>query len=339
MQDFSNSPTLKRYKDNMLDIIRLYYPESRLEDLSAAIDYSIQKRIKDSKVTVSNSYKRYMDDNGVYQNSKQEITLRKLTDYILSREPIVTAFGTMFKHHGTVPNPLVTVVEEFLSNRDIHKDMMFKYPKGSEDFEKYNLSQQLDKIDGNGVYGCIGQYTSLIYNPNVATSITAQGRACVSSMTLHFEMFLADNVKFGSLDQVLEFIKNVVSEKPNRKFNDLELLNHIPSKEECFAKLILDTGYRWVPNDDELDIIWKVINNLSSEDITRIYYKNNLYEFVSNDKVLNLVKTMLHKLDKPYYTSSKVPEEIADDLNTFKDLCWEYVYYRYMFIDRIDRCD
>jgi hypothetical protein len=48
---------------------------------------------------------------------------------------------------------------------------------------------------------------------------------------------------------------------------------------------------------------------------------------------------MLHKLDKPYYTSSKVPEEIADDLNIFKDLCWEYVYYRYMFIDRIDRCD
>jgi hypothetical protein len=339
MQDFSNSPTLKRYKDNMLDIIKLYYPESRFEDLSAAIDYSIQKRIKDSKISVSNSYKRYMDDNGVYQNSKQEITLRKLTDYILSREPIVTAFGTMFKHHGTVPNPLVTVVEEFLSNRDIHKAMMFKYPKGSEEFEKYNLSQQLDKIDSNGIYGCLGQYTSLIYNPNVATSITAQGRACVSSMTLHFEMFLADNVKFGSIDQVLEFIKNVVSEKPNRKFNDLELLNHIPSKEECFAKLILDTGYRWVPSDNELDIIWKIINNLSSEDITRIYYKNNLYEFVSNDKVLNLVKTMLHKLDKPYYTSSKVPEEIADDLNIFKDLCWEYVYYRYMFIDRIDRCD
>ena len=189
------------------------------------------------------------------------------------------------------------------------------------------------------IYGCLGQYTALIYNSNVATSITSQGRASVSSMTLHFEMFLADNVKFGSLDQLLEFINHICSERFSRKFNDYELLNHIPSKEECFAKLILDCGYRWIPNDKELDIIWKVVNNLPQEDITRIYYKNNLYEFVMNDKVISLVKGMLYKLQRPYFTSVNVPPEIAEDLNTFKDLCMEYVYYRYMFIDRIDRCD
>ena len=53
---------------------------------------------------------------------------------------------------------------------------------------------------------CLGQYTALIYNPNVATSITSQGRASVSSMTLHFEMFLADNVKFGSLNELVEYV-------------------------------------------------------------------------------------------------------------------------------------
>lgn len=182
-------------------------------------------------------------------------------------------------------------------------------------------------------------YTALIYNNNVATSITSQGRASVSSMTLHFEMFLADNVKFGSLDQVLEFINHICSERSNRNFRDDLILNHIPSKEECFAKLVLDTGYRWIPNDKELDVIWKVVNNLTQEDITRIYYKNNLYEFVLNDHVKNLVIGMLHKLKRPYYTSVNVPPEIADDLVYFKELCMEYVYYRYLFIDRIDRVD
>lgn len=186
---------------------------------------------------------------------------------------------------------------------------------------------------------CLGQYTALIYNSNVATSITTQGRASVSSMTLHFEMFLADNVKFGSLDQVLEFINHICSEHFSRRYNDYEILNHIPSKEECFAKLILDCGYRWIPNDKELDIIWKVVNNLTQEDITRIYYKNNLYEFVSNTKIMKLVTGMLYKLQRPYFTSVDVPDEIADDLVVFKDLCMEYVYYQYMFIDRIDRCD
>lgn len=179
----------------------------------------------------------------------------------------------------------------------------------------------------------------MIYNPNVATSITSQGRASVSSMTLHFEMFLADNVKFGSLTEMVEFINHICEEARSRKFNDKIILNHIPSKEECFVKLVLESGYRWVPNDEELDIIWHIVDNLTQEDITRIYYKNNLYEFASNDYVFNIIRTIMHKLQRPFYTSAKVPPEVADDLNYLKDLMMEYVYYRYMFIDRIDRCD
>ena len=49
----------------------------------------------------------------------------------------------MFKHHGEVPNPLVEVVFQFLSNRSEYKNLMFTFPKGSEDFEKYNLLQSL----------------------------------------------------------------------------------------------------------------------------------------------------------------------------------------------------
>ena len=64
------------------------------------------------------------------------------------------------------------------------------------------------------------------------------------------------------------------------------------------------------------------------------------YYLISEDgQVMNIVTGMLRKLRRPYFTSVDVPDEIADDLSVFKDLCMEYVYYRYMFIDRIDRCD
>ena len=136
----------------------LYYPELSPEVLDAAIDYSIQKRIQNANAVLSNSYRRRRvierDENGnevqVYKNAEQNLTLQQISDYILSREPIVTAFGTMFKHHGTIPNPLAIVVQSFLDNRTIHKKQMFQYPKGSEQFEKYNLLQALDKIDANG---------------------------------------------------------------------------------------------------------------------------------------------------------------------------------------------
>ena len=350
-----SSITLERYKQAVKECLKLYYPTADDNDIAEAIDYSIQKRMHNTNIQVSNSYKRYrvqetdeygnpktdMNNNPIYrmQDKVVNMTLLRVSDYIMSKEPIVTAFGTMFKHHGTVPNPLFDTVQSFLDNRTLHKKQMFSFPKGSEDFEKFNLLQQLDKIDANGIYGTLGMYSSLIYNINVATSITSQGRALVSSMTLHFEMMLADNVKFGSLDQVVEFINNICKEKPNRKFNDLGLLNHIPTREECFAKLILECGYRWIPNEDEMDIIWKVVNNLTQEDVTRVYYKNNLYEFISNTNVFEIIRLILHKLQRPLMASSKIPPEISDDINYLSDLIYEYVYYRYMFIDRTDRCD
>lgn len=157
----TESPTLVKYKDAMRECIKLYYTDAPDNDIDAAIDYSINKRLYNANARITNSYKRYKvtktDQQGnqyqEYVEPSQNISLLKLSDYIMSREPIVTAFGTMFKHHGTVPNPLMDVVQSFLDNRTKHKKQMFQFPKGSENFEKYNLLQSLDKIDSNGIYG------------------------------------------------------------------------------------------------------------------------------------------------------------------------------------------
>lgn len=155
------SPTLLKYRDTLANCVGLYYNNVPKEDLYHAIDYSIEKRLKDTNASIVNSYQRkrvtYEDEHGNkvpgHIDATQNITLLKLSDYIMSREPIVTPYGTLFKHHGTVPNPLMSVVQSFLDMRGVHKKQMFQYPKGSEDFEKYNLLQSLDKIDSNGIYG------------------------------------------------------------------------------------------------------------------------------------------------------------------------------------------
>ena len=340
LQGLADSPTINRYRHTIRDCMHLYYPNISDTDLDKAISHSIKKRFRDTKeVRITNSYKRYRDENDKYKDAEQNTTLIKLSDYILSREPIVTPYGTMFKHHGTEPNPLMEVVQSFLDLRTTHKKKMFTFPKGSEDFEKYNLLQLLDKIDANGIYGTLGQFSCLIYNINVASSITAAGREFVSTMTLLFESFLANNVKFGSLNEVVEFINHIKSESLHRRFRDEDWITHWIEPEECFAKLILSCGYRWVPNDRELDIIWRIVNNLSREDLNRVYYANNLYEFVENTYVKDLLKNMIIKLDQPVMNSLEIPDQILEEANLFTDLLFEYVYYKYMYIDRIDRCD
>ena len=179
----------------------------------------------------------------------------------------------------------------------------------------------------------------------MAASITAQGRSVISTATMFFESFLANNVKFASLEEVLHFIDCVKSERKDRKFNDSVILDFPVSVDMCFAKIIRTCGdwrkgkIKWVPDMEDAKIIYRVLKNSSQEDINRIFYKNNLYAFIDNSVIINAIRYILKLLKEPFLTPNKIPEEIQVELDALQDLMREYVYYPHMYIDRIDRCD
>lgn len=181
---------------------------------------------------------------------------------------------------------------------------------------------------------------SFLYNNNVATSVTSQGRALTSSATMMFEAFLGNNVKYYSLDEVFQFIEHVVNEAPNRKFNDYEWLDNVydVTADDLFARLVLNIDYlKWVPDDKELDMIYHACHNLNQFDINRVYYKNHLYAFLDNSKISKLVTDMIEELNRPFMTVGDVPANIENNLILLTELLEEYVYYGYMYMDRIDR--
>jgi hypothetical protein len=177
----------------------------------------------------------------------------------------------------------------------------------------------------------------MYYNLHVAASVTTQGRSLVSNAGLCFESFLANNVKFGSIDQVITYIDNILTEE--RTFNDYKILDRNISIDECFLKIVSTCGFEWIPTEDELQVIWNLLYKLDQITINRIYYKNNLYEFMSNSSMSNALILLIEGLNKPYLTPNVIPEEIKDELSVFGDLLMEYVYYHYEYIDAIDRMD
>ena len=130
-------PILVNYKNTMTRIIHSAHPRMNYEDIERAVEYSIQKRFKNFDLSIQNKYK----------NKDAQMTMLEMLEYISRREPIITSYGTMFKKHEEVPNPMAKVIDNFLKLRKKHKKEMFKYPKGSEMFEHCNLLQALDKID------------------------------------------------------------------------------------------------------------------------------------------------------------------------------------------------
>ena len=118
---------------------------------------------------------------------------------------------------------------------------MKKDTEGSEEFNRWRLKQLNYKVSCNALYGCAGNWSSIFYNLYLCTAVTGQGCGCISASITMFESFLANNIKFGSLTEVLQFIDNIVRDQDNpkfRQFDDASVLDRNISIEEAFLKVM-----------------------------------------------------------------------------------------------------
>lgn len=324
------SKTADIYKNEVLDALKLSFPGLYEWELREAIDYSIMKRGGDSPAVLDNDYKKV----------KEKTTLWQVTDYIMSREPIITVSGVMFRKHGSVPNPFVMLIQEFLNKRAEYKGTMFKFPKGSEEFEKYNILQLSEKVSGNAMYGASGNHTAIFYNLNVAQSITMQGRSCIAAAIMLFEATMANNVKFSSLNEVITFINNVRRE-PDGMYPDDYIIDSdkVPNVEEVFFKILYSCGFYWVPSEKEMTLVWDILNRCTQHELNKLFYKNNLFWFADNSVVMNKITQILSTLDTPFIDPNDPPECIKDMMEELYQMIYEWVYYDKQYVDRIDRTE
>lgn len=323
-----NNITIQEYKNSMMRMIKLLYPMITDSELSNAIDYSIQKRLYNPQISVTNNYK----------NITIDMTLLQIANEIKTKRPIMSAYGVLFKRHQKDYNtPFYNLLETFITNRTKFKNKMFEYPKGTEEFQKYNLLQLLAKIDCNALYGVLGQYSSLVYNIYLAGSVTFQGRACISAAILFFESFLADNVQWGCLNEIIEFIDQVVYQD-QRMFKDSDILDKNITLEEVYLKIMKNCGFNgWYPNAQDLNIIWDMLQRLTQEDLNRLYYRNNIYEFCENSVIKNAIIYILSLLEEPFMNPNKPPKTISVELDELLKMIKDYVYHPHLYMSRIDR--
>lgn len=322
---------IERYCRTMYEVISRVCPRLEPFEIIEGIQYGIAKRYKEVPLKVHNNFKE----------RTANMTLLELTNQLLQDSAILTTQGVLFAKYGTIHNPFYNFVQYLLDKRDEAKKIMKTFDKGTEGYNKYDLMQKNYKVACNALYGCCGNWSSVFYNLYLCTAVTGQGRGCISASITMFESFLANNVKLGSLTEVLQFIENVSGDIYDpflHKYNDYEILDRDITIEECFLKVMRQCGYKsWVPTDTERDIIWTTVCNLDQRTINALYYSNNLYEFCNNSKVKNLVLDILVKLEEPFMDPNKPPEIIEEDLDRLHDMMKQYVYYRHLYIDKLER--
>lgn len=166
--------------------------------------------------------------------------------------------------------------------------------------------------------------SSFSFNIAVASSVTLTAQMYISTAYCTFENFLADSVYLKDMDECLTYITNIIGEK--RKLDDKKYLHRDKTVTEVCDRLI-----RKFSDTDMADtrIMTRILNSVSQEDLNRIYYKNNLYEFIMDSKKMtNWLSRMMTNM-KVFLDPMNVPDCAKDDLEKVKKALIEYVLYNH----------
>ena len=177
----------------------------------------------------------------------------------------------------------------------------------------------------------------VLYNVFIAEAITNQGKHIITTAISCFEGFLGDNISFDTKGELYNFIRNIQNEYQTKYKGTLNIkpfrVDNLLSA--TVRRLIEKCTFKF--DQSFIDGITDLLEGMSEEELTMIYYKNNLLGFLKNDfckSVLRTVFTENGPLMVPYSDKlkDKTMQKLVEDLWKYIDT---YVFYDYPVYDRI----
>lgn len=205
----------------------------------------------------------------------------------------------------------------------------------------------------------------------MATTHSAQ--EVISTAETLFEGFVADNYVFLNLTECIEWIRTVI--KPFQKGDEImDEFIQLHSLNDVLERLHDKILYQ---KDNDREILERYLESFSDTELTVLYYKNNLIEFIKDhEEIQSIIIDIFDNIENLEYATkdderwfqnvvpneyqkdfigkswkdwnkfvnsqyfmdpNDVPESIANDLYVLKEFLMKYVYCKYLSVDRIYR--
>jgi len=186
-----------------------------------------------------------------------------------------------------------------------------------------------EKISANSIYGTFGNVISFLFNTYTAPSVTGSGQSLISTTEQAFESFLANNSLFNNVNECFTFLNNVLDEEYSI---DSTFLRNV-TVDDVFNRLV-DTFYNY--QESYTNLLYPFLLSLTQDQLNRIYYKNNIYEFSMHNKIISLL-VLIVRNTKEFKDPNKVPETSKEYLEELWAYYKQFVLYNYSPIHRIQR--
>ena len=272
----------------------------------------------------------------VHNNKNHEVyeqTFLELMDDLYSDKYILSAYGTMFLKHAVKESDLISFLVAMQDNRKAEKKMALDHINDTDlhDYFFHQIRQLLYKLVGNAEYGASGEENYIFGNPYIGPSTTYNGYAVITSGIMFLESMMENNINFSSTSDVLRFIEEC--EMHAEKYPD-QISDWLDNPNEITAEVLAEYLSVFKKNeggDIERSIVLEYAKRMTAEERNRIYYTNNLYKFIDQEKVLGILAGCY---SLSFTNPDKPPEDIADSIKLFVSVVRKFVSHPYVKYNR-----
>jgi hypothetical protein len=283
------------------------------------------------QLLVSEYEKRRVVQGRFYSNTTQKnevMSQEQFVDLFLNKPLILSGYAALYENQDNSINIGSSALKTLLDSRKVFKRKMEESEYGSDQYTYYKILQSTYKVLANSYYGILGEHNSVFYNPHVQNSITMSGQDLITTAIMSLESFLADNAPFEDFDDVIHFVNETLEEEYPDQI--LKYIDEPKDRNDLIARITKKArnGLSSVSTEK----LESALKKLDIEKINRLYYKNNLPEFLSN----SWAKSKLGELCTFKYKEE--PEEaMKAPLKEFTEVILRSCFSNSLFEDRFRR--
>lgn len=311
---------INKWKKQQYHLLKANFPNASKEEIYDFLDEQIKENLKNPKGILMNSY----------VNKGVSVSLLDLIDFIENTKPIIAGNGTLYNNQNIEPNPRADVLDGFLNKRKEYKAKLKIYDPSSYEYATYDRLQKGEKINANSDYGASGNEGYIFYNLFCAVSTTATAQSLISTTETAFENFLSNNNPYLNLD---DFNRTIINIRQDKYTKDTSLL---PNKtiEEVYDRYI--NNFKFTVDDFTRESVFNILSSCSQEELNKIYYKSNIYDFFDIPLIHDKLAKILGKV-KTFVNPNDVPKNIQNEIEDLWSYVEEFVMYKHFAYNRISR--
>jgi DNA polymerase I len=146
------------------------------------------------------------------------------------------------KFHSKPDGLTRSIISELLQERDLKKNKRNEFPFGSQEYQLYDMQQNVIKVIMNTYYGVSGYSRFRLYDREIGSAVTSVGRAIIEHTRSTIEN-MGYNVIYGDTDSCMIQIPATSLEETITKAREIEAVLNESYNTFAFEKLHAEKHY------------------------------------------------------------------------------------------------